>query len=176
MFQKVILFSLIIFLNLSTVTAQSEKVLFVNKKPKYEQHKSNYILNQITYTEKYIILKFTYVCDWSGGGCYFFGTESWEKWFLEDTKTKKKYDLVEIRNIRKDGKLLKNKTTEEDIHVNDLRKGGKASCEICFKSLPKGVKEVNLIEGDKAESNNFHCLNIQVKSFQKEEQEAQAEY
>lgn len=174
--QKIVVFAYFIFLNLTSTFAQNPKVLFIEENPEYTAHESNYILDKITYTEQYMILKLTYICDRRNTGFYFCGAANSAKWFLEDTETGTQYNFIEIRNIRKGDKLQKARIIRRDFFVGGLSAGKKVSCEVYFERLSREVKEVDLIQEDASKSDRFHCFDIELKQFKKKVQEAEAEY
>jgi hypothetical protein len=144
------------------------------KKPKYGKHAKTYSIDKIQYTEKEMVLTFTFHDGTYPSGT-FYGPQGEQAWFLRD-KNGNIYPVRAVNNLRQnDNTIIAEGISTAVIVSNEIqygwnkynKKGDRYSCEIVFDRLPQGVKVVDLIEGLGREtySNHFNAFNIKVEQF-----------
>lgn len=144
---------------------QGGEVDFTDYRPVYRKWKDIYILDKIEYREERMVLFFRFVDD-NGGWATFYGPGKDFAWLLQDTRDRtKRYELLEIRNIRMNDTLkIEHLGTDQQVRY-DTRPGDILTCEIHFDRLPIGTRRIHLIEGEGQETNenHFNCFDIHVK-------------
>jgi hypothetical protein len=146
------------------------------KKPSYKKHSKTYTVDKIQYTEKEMVLTFTFH-DGSYPSGTFYGpqAETNQAWFLRD-KQGNTYPVRAVNNLRQNDNTIIAEgistaiVVSEEIEYdwdNANDKKNRYSCEIVFDRLPQGVTIVDLIEGVGNEelSNHFNAFNIKVQQF-----------
>lgn len=146
------------------------------KKPSYKKHSKTYTVDKIQYTEKEMVLTFTFH-DGSYPSGTFYGpqAETNQAWFLRD-KQGNTYPVRAVNNLRQNDNTIIAEgistaiVVSEEIEYdwnNANDKKNRYTCEIVFDRLPQGVTIVDLIEGVGNEelSNHFNAFNIKVQQF-----------
>lgn len=146
------------------------------KKPSYKKHSNTYTVDKIQYTEKEMVLTFTFH-DGSYPSGTFYGpqAETNQAWFLRDKKGNT-YPVRAVNNLRQNDNtiiaegistaVVVSQEIEYDWdNANDNK--NRYTCEIVFDRLPQGVTLVDLIEGvgNEERSNHFNAFNIKVQQF-----------
>jgi outer membrane protein OmpA-like peptidoglycan-associated protein len=153
-------------LSFGLIQAQN-KLLYSDFTPTYRVNYDYYILDKIDYYEDRMVVFFRFVCDLSlYTGATFYTKGGQYPWFLKSKTPRRDFDLIEIRNIRVDEKLVMEKATKPNQSIPPNKTAGYAvyTCEVHFPRPPKEITKVDLIEGKgKEDSNNFNCFDILVK-------------
>ena len=144
---------------------------YTDHKPQYRKWLDSYILDKIKYTPNSTIFYFRFVCDNAkSGGATFYPPGGESPWYLKGRGIDKEYDITAVKNIRRDGILVKDNVVSESFHTAPLSKVGHTifSCEVHFERLDDDMKEADLIEGRGQEFNrrHFNCFNIKLKTWQ----------
>jgi outer membrane protein OmpA-like peptidoglycan-associated protein len=165
---KAIYITLFIISLLATNELNAQKT-YTDFKPQYRKSQDSYILDKIEYTKDRTIFHFRFVCK-SGKytNAIFYPPGGEHPWYLKGRNVKKNFDIKEIRNVRRDGKLMKSKVRNTAYSVAALEGHGYTvfSCEVHFDRLPNDLTTADLIEGKGQEynENHFNCFNIQLKT------------
>lgn len=139
-------------------------------KPQYRKWQDSYILDKIEYTKDRTIFHFRFVCK-SGKytNAIFYPPGGEHPWYLKGRNVKKNFDIKEIRNVRRDGKLMKSKVRNSAYSIAALDGQGYTvfSCEVHFDRLPNDLTTADLIEGKGQEynKNHFNCFNVKLKTW-----------
>ncbi|WP_052598676.1 OmpA family protein [Aureispira sp. CCB-QB1] len=143
---------------------------YTDHKPVYRKWLDSYILDKIEYTPNSTIFYFRFVCDNArSGGATFYPPEGESPWYLRGRDVKKEFDITAVKNVRRDGVLIKEDVSTEAFHADPPSKIGHSifSCEVHFPRLDDDMKEADLIEGRGQEFNrrHFNCFNIKLKTW-----------
>ena len=153
------------FLGLAELKAQKT---YTDHKPQYRPWQNDYILDKIEYTANRTIFHFRFVCK---NGAYvsaiFYPKGGKHPWYLRGVNVPKNFELIEIKNVRRNGTLMAaTVTTELTIPALSNARYTVFSCEVHFPRLPNDVTTVDLIEGRGQEYNrsHFNCFNVKLKT------------
>lgn len=166
---KQIFIHIVLFLVLC-VNYSTAQNLFTDHKPEYRKWQDDYILDKIEYTKDRTIFYFRFVCK-SGKytNAIFYPPGGEHPWYLKGRDVKKNFDILEIRNVRRNSKLMKTRVRDEAYSVAALDNVGYTvfSCEVHFQRLPNDLTTVDLIEGKGQEynKNHFNCFNVKLKTW-----------
>ena len=151
------------------IPSSATETQFVDNAPKYtlsENYQTQAMVSKVVYTATETIVYHSYLADY-GGGVYYLGIpELQERWVLQNKENLEEvFPLTEIRNIRKNGVLLKESLKDEMSVYYDSAEKDVFTCEVHFPRLPKHVKVVDLLEGLTLSdhSHRFHAFNLQLK-------------
>jgi outer membrane protein OmpA-like peptidoglycan-associated protein len=144
---------------------------YTDHKPQYRKWLDSYIIDKIEYTKTNTVMYFRFVCDnTSSGGATFYPPGGESPWYLKGRTVRKDFDITAVKNIRRNGILVKGNVVGEAFHTEPLGKTGHTvfSCEVHFPRLPSDLKEADLIEGRGQEYNrrHFNCFNIKLKTWE----------
>lgn len=158
-----------------TTNAIAQNKTYTDYKPVFTPKKranNTYIIDKIVYTKKHTIIHFRFVCDNTlyAGSSSFHPKGAEYAWYLKGKNVRKDFDLESIRNVYRNGKLVKDKVIG-NIYYSPLVKEVRYtiySCEIYFPRLPSDVKVVDLIEGRGQENNKIHFnfFDIKLKTWE----------
>ncbi len=157
-----------IFFAFSTEVALSQSKNHVDHKPSYRKWQDDYIVDKIEYTKDRTIFYFRFVCK-SGKytSAIFYPPGGKHPWYLKGRNVRKNFYLKEIRNVRRNGKLMKSRVRSSAYSINAVDGIGYTvfSCEVHFDRIPNNVKVVDLIEGPGQEynKNHFNCFRVTLK-------------
>ncbi|BDS09943.1 OmpA family protein [Aureispira anguillae] len=163
-------FTLFLALTTNNILAQ-EQHNYTDHKPQYRKWQDSYILDKIDYTPSSTIFYFRFVCDHeTSGGAIFYPPGGESPWYLKGRGIDKEFDITAVKNIRRNGVLVKENVSKEAFHVDHLStKAGHTifSCEVHFGRLDDDMKVADLIEGKGQEFNrkHFNCFNIKLKTW-----------
>lgn len=146
-------------------------VAYSDHKPNYTKWQNGYIIDKIQYTKDKTIFHFRFAHEYdplSGvtTEAVFYPKGGEYAWYLKDVENGNTYELLEIRNVYRNEKLIKNLVSTTELRSPALDKENTIfTCEVHFPRLPETVKSLNLIEGRGKETatNHFNCFNIEVK-------------
>jgi len=168
---KAISIYITLFITFLLATSElSAQKTYTDFKPQYRKWQDSYILDKIEYTKDRTIFHFRFVCK-SGKytNAIFYPPGGEHPWYLKGRNVKKNFDIKEIKNVRRDGKLMKSKVrnTAYSIAALDGRGYTVFSCEVHFDRLPNDLTTADLIEGKGQEynKNHFNCFNVQLKTW-----------
>jgi outer membrane protein OmpA-like peptidoglycan-associated protein len=148
---------------------------YTDHKPQYtiwEHDTDQYIIDKIAYTETSTVIYFRFVCDNvdRSGSTSFHPPGGRYAWYLKGRNVSKNVALKAVKNVRRNGVLVKKSVEKEVFYSGLVGKTGHTvySCEVHFPRLPDGLKEADLIEGKGQESNrsHFNCFRIQLKTWE----------
>ncbi len=144
---------------------------FSDKTPRYtlsDNYKKQRIITQVVYTETATIVYHSYTSENGYSSVYYLGVPSkQEHWVLQNKANPKEiFALTEIKNIRKNGILLKSSLINENTPSYEAQLGDVFTCEVYFPRLPKHVQVVDMLEGLSLgeETHRFHAFSLQLKS------------
>ena len=154
-----------------TVKARSLPI-YTDHLPQYRSWQTAYTLDKIEYTEDRTIFHFRFVNEYNplfGGttDAIFYPPEAEYAWFLRDKNTRKEFNVLEIKNVQRNGKLEATRIRTE-VRLNALpRQNTIFTCEVHFERLSKNVEFVDFIEGRGKEgaTNHFNCFNVKLKNW-----------
>lgn len=156
-------------MSLLAISELNAQKTYTDFKPQYRKWQDSYILDKIEYTKDRTIFHFRFVCK-SGKhtNAIFYPPGGEHPWYLKGRNVKKNFDIKEIRNVRRDGKLMKSKVRNTAYSIEALDGQGYTvfSCEVHFDRLPNDLTTADLIEGKNQEynKNHFNCFNVQLKT------------
>lgn len=144
---------------------------YTDHKPQYRKWLDSYIIDKIEYTKDNTIMYFRFVCDnANSGGATFYPPGGESPWYLKGRTVRKDFDITAVKNIRRNGVLVKSNVVGKAFHTEPVGKTGHTvfSCEVHFPRLPSDLKEADLIEGRGQEYNrrHFNCFNIKLKTWE----------
>lgn len=170
------LFWVILFLVTSNImiAQESEQHNYTDHKPQYRKWLDSYILDKIEYKPNRTIFHFRFVCNnANSGGATFYPPGGESPWYLKGRGVKKEFDIIAVKNVRRDGILVKNDVISEAFHSDPSSETGHTifSCEVHFDRLDDDMKEADLIEGHGQEFNrrHFNCFNVKLKTWNDED-------
>ena len=140
--------------------------------PKYLHWFESYILDKIQYTPNHTIFHFRFICNnATSKGARFHPPKGEYPWYVKGRNMEKEYDVIAVRNIRRDGVLVKDSLGgSQSILSPPTDKIGHTvfTCEIHFERFDKRIKNVDLIEGRGQEFNDshFNCRDITIKTWE----------
>lgn len=161
-------FAMLFSLQLSAQNAAQKVADFSDKTPSYtlsENYEKQRMVTQVVYTETATIVHHSYLATYIGGLYYLGVPHQEERWVLQNKANPKEiFALTEIRNIRKNGILLKESLKNEMSIYYDGETGDVFTCEVHFPRLPKHVKVVDMLEGLTLadQSHRFHAFNLKL--------------
>lgn len=143
---------------------------YTDHKPVYRKWLDSYILDKIEYTPTSTVFHFRFVCDNErSSGATFYPPNGESPWYLKGRDVAKEIDITAVKNVRRDGVLIKADVSTEAFHADPSSKTGHSifSCEVHFPRLDDDMKEADLIEGRGQEFNRMHfnCFNIKLKTW-----------
>lgn len=143
---------------------------YTDHKPVYRKWLDSYILDKIEYTPTSTVFHFRFVCDnEKSSGATFYPPNGESPWYLKGRDVAKEFDITAVKNVRRDGVLIKADVSTEAFHADPSSKVGHSifSCEVHFPRLDDDMKEADLIEGRGQEFNRMHfnCFNIKLKTW-----------
>lgn len=143
---------------------------YTDHKPQYRKWLDSYILDKIDYTPTSTIFYFRFVCDNErSSGATFYPPNGESPWYLKGRDVRKEFDITAVKNVRRDGVLIKANVSTEAFEAEPSSKTGHSifSCEVHFPRLDDDMKEADLIEGRGQESNKMHfnCFSIKLKTW-----------
>lgn len=143
---------------------------YTDHKPVYRKWLDSYILDKIEYTPTSTVFYFRFVCDNErSSGATFYPPNGESPWYLKGRDVAKEIDITAVKNVRRDGVLIKADVSTEAFHADPSSKVGHSifSCEVHFPRLDDDMKEADLIEGRGQEFNRMHfnCFNIKLKTW-----------
>ena len=161
-----LVFSILMSESISAQTAHN----YTDHKPQYRKWLDSYILDKIEYTPTSTVFYFRFVCDnANSGGATFYPPSGESPWYLRGRDVKKEVDITAVKNVRRDGVLIKEDVSTEAFHADPPSKVGHSifSCEVHFPRLEDDMKEADLIEGRGQEFNrrHFNCFNVKLKTW-----------
>lgn len=168
-FPSTTIFLLLVVLMSESIFAQSAHN-YTDHKPQYRKWLDSYILDKIEYTPTSTVFYFRFVCDnENSGGATFYPPGGESPWYLRGRDVKKEFDITAVKNLRRDGVLIKDDVSTEAFHADPPSKVGHSifSCEVHFPRLDDDMKEADLIEGRGQEFNRMHfnCFNVKLKTW-----------
>lgn len=143
---------------------------YTDHKPQYRKWQDDYILDKIEYTKSRTIFYFRFVCK-SGKytNAIFYPPGGEHPWYIKGRNVRKNYFLKEIRNVRRNGELMKSRVQNSAYSINALDGPGYTvfSCEVHFERFSNDLETADLIEGRNQEynKNHFNCFNIKLKTW-----------
>lgn len=143
---------------------------YTDHKPEYRKWQDSYILDKIEYSPTATIFHFRFICDnLNSGGAIFYPPGGKYAWYLKGKDVKHNFPLVAVKNIRRDGILVKREVKSEIFESPPANFTGYTifSCEVHFGALDNEVKVADLIEGAGQEFNtrHFNCFQIKLKTW-----------
>lgn len=149
-----------------------EKRRYTDHRPEYRKWLDSYILDKIEYQPDATIFHFRFVCDnENSGGAVFYPPGGTYAWYLKGKS--KNFEITAVKNVRRDGKLLKRSVTGSTFSADPNGPTGTTifSCEVHFGPLDNEMKQADLIEGRGQEYNrrHFNCFNIKLKTWDDED-------
>lgn len=168
-FPNLVILLVFLVLNSNPTLAQAAHN-YTDHKPQYRKWLDSYILDKIEYTPTSTVFYFRFVCDnENSGGATFYPPNGASPWYLKGRDVKKEVDITAVKNVRRDGVLIKDDVRTEAFHADPPSKVGHSifSCEVHFPRLDDDMKEADLIEGRGQEFNRMHfnCFNIKLKTW-----------
>jgi len=163
---------LVLFLFLLSTTAEAQKTpTYTDHKPQYRKWLDSYILDKIEYTKTNTIFYFRFVCDnENSGGATFYPPGGESPWYLKGRNVRKDFDITAVKNVRRNGTLVKKVVANDAFHSDPAGSTGHTifSCEVHFERLPNDLEVADLIEGRGQEYNrrHFNCFNIKLKTWE----------
>lgn len=163
---------LFFFMTTNLVLAQNAHN-YTDHKPQYRKWLDSYLLDKIEYSPDRTIFYFRFVCNnEKSGGATFYPPGGESPWYLRGRDVKKEFDITAVKNVRRDGVLIKEDVSTEAFHADPSSKVGYSifSCEVHFPRLDDDIQEADLIEGRGQEFNRFHfnCFNVKLKTWNDE--------
>lgn len=164
------LFLCLILIAFLPFSKAQDKHNYTDHKPQYRKWLDSYILDKIKYTPTSTIFYFRFVCNnANSGGATFYPPGGEFPWYLKGRDVSREYDITAVKNIRRDGIVVKSNVATEPFHSNPSGPTGHTifSCEVHFPRLADDMKEADLIEGRGQEFNrrHFNCFNIKLKTW-----------
>lgn len=143
---------------------------YTDYKPEYRKWKDSYILDKIEYRPDATVFYFRFICDnLNSGGAVFYPPGGKYAWYLKGLDVKRDFPLVAVKNIRRDGILIKKEVKDDVFESPPAGLTGYTifSCEVHFGPLDNEVKMADLIEGYGQEYNRLHfnCFKIKLKTW-----------
>jgi outer membrane protein OmpA-like peptidoglycan-associated protein len=156
--------------------AQAQKVEYTDHKPQYRKWQDSYIIDKIEYTKDRTIFYFRFVHEYDPFSgitteAVFYPTDGEYPWYLKGITKKQNFELIEIRDVRRNGQLLASKVRSE-LRSPALEKQNTVfTCQVHFPRLPNDIEFVDFIEGRGKESatNHFNCFNVKLKTEKSKE-------
>jgi outer membrane protein OmpA-like peptidoglycan-associated protein len=153
--------------------AQNSERNYTDHKPEYRKWQDSYILDKIEYTPDATIFFFRFICNNArSGGAVFYPPQHRDAWFLKGKNVERTFPMLAVKNVRKDGVLIKKEVTQ--LYQSDP--SGPIgytifSCEVHFGALDNEMRVADLIEGRGQEYNrrHFNCFNIKLKTWDAED-------
>lgn len=153
------------------------KLLYTTNRPQYKQWKTNYSLSKIRYYEKRIVIDIQLVFRQTAGqwtkSVAFMSPQNLNAWCLKDAESGQVFELLEIRNVRRNNKEIKKsiRLPKDKVHITldgTSRVTEIFTCEVHFNRLPNAVVKVDLLEGasSKYEEGHWNFFDIHVRQFQ----------
>lgn len=144
---------------------------YTDHKPQYRKWLDSYILDKIEYQPDATVFYFRFVCDnANSGGAVFYPPGGTYAWYLKGKN--KNYEITAVKNVRRDGKLIKRNVVGTTFSSDPASETGKTifSCEVHFGPLDNEMKAADLIEGRGQEYNrrHFNCFDIKLKTWDDE--------
>ncbi len=164
---KLVVISLLLFMSYFSSPLVAQKT-HTDHLPSYRKWQDDYTLDKIEYTKSGTIFYFRFVCK-SGKytNAIFYPPGGEHPWYLKGRNVRKNFRLKAIKNVRRNGKLMKS-TVRSVYSIPALEGKGYTvfSCEVHFERLPNDLTQVDLIEGKGQEynKNHFNCFNIKLKT------------
>ena len=165
---SILFLSLFSFIYIHTLSAQAT---FTDNKPEYRQWQDSYILDKIEYTKDRTIFYFRFVSLADPNSpittdAVFYPRGGAHPWYLKAKNSNKTFELLEIRNVKRNNELVASKVVGELRSTAFKYKNTVFSCEIHFPRLPNDIEFADLIEGRGQERNrnHFNCFNIKLKT------------
>lgn len=151
----------------------NSKRSYTDYKPVYNKWQDSYILDKIEYHPDATIFHFRFICDnLNSGGAIFHPPSGKYAWYLKGRNIKRNFPLIAVKNIRRDGILIKKEVKNEIFESPPANITGYTifSCEVHFGPLDNEVKTADLIEGLGQEYNKLHfnCFKIKLKTWDDE--------
>ena len=152
--------------SLSQLKAQRN---YTDHKPVYRPWTQNYIIDRIDYQSDRTIIHFRSICQHAQyNRATFYPPQGKYAWFLTDKNTGQHYEMLAIKNLRRNDVLMHQEIKKEETILADMTTGKTYtifSCEIHFPNLSNKTTLVDLIEGRGGENkkNHYNCFDIQVK-------------
>jgi len=174
----VLLFILAYHITVFGQNARYGKNLHIEYHPSYTPWKKNYTLSKVRYFEKRIVLdiKLTFnrnSTSWTKSVA-FSPPNKFTSWCLKDSESGQVFQLLEIRNITRNGKEIKNRVkAPKDKLFLEMTAEGKPTevftCEAHFAPLPDNIAMVDLLEGpdSKGIEGHWNFFDIKIKQFGK---------
>ena len=166
----------------ATAWAQKDAVVdkeFIDHKPQYRPWQNSYILDKIEYNKTRTILYFRFVCEADpmaaafGGGteAVFYPPGHNLAWYLKGKNVRKDFNMVEIRNVRRNGKMEKKVVDAEFRSPAFMDINTVFTCEVHFERLPNDLQFADLVEGRGKENDerHFNCFNVKLKTWDSKE-------
>lgn len=146
---------------------------YTDHKPEYRKWKDSYILDKIEYRPDATVFHFRFICDnLNSGGAIFYPPGGKYAWYLKGVDVRRDFPLVAVKNIRRDGILIKKEVKDGVFNSPPANLTGYTifSCEVHFGPLDNEVKMADLIEGYGQEYNRLHfnCFRIKLKTWNDE--------
>lgn len=146
---------------------------YTDHKPEYRKWKDSYILDKIEYQPDATVFYFRFICDnLNSGGAIFYPPGGKYAWYLKGVDVKRDFPLIAVKNIRRDGILIKKEVKDGVFNSPPANLTGYTifSCEVHFGPLDNEVKMADLIEGYGQEYNRLHfnCFRIKLKTWDDE--------
>ena len=168
---KKILHILLAFAFVAISTVQAQKVEFTDHKPQYRKWQDSYIIDKIEYTADRTIFYFRFVHVYNAGSgitteAVFYPKDGEYPWYLKGITKKENFELIEIRDVRRNGELLATKVRSELRSPAVEGKNTVFTCQVHFPRLPNDIEYADFIEGrgKEAATNHFNCFNVKLKT------------
>lgn len=151
--------------------ATAQKVEFTDHKPQYKKWQDSYILDKIEYTKDRTIFyfRFVHIYDPYSGittEAIFYPPGGDYPWYLKAKGKNADFELLEIRNVRRNGELIASKVRSELRSPALDKQNTVFTCEVHFPRLPNDIEFADFIEGRGKENatNHFNCFNVKLKT------------
>ena len=164
---RILLLSILFILSKEQSTAQKT---YTDHKPSYRKWQEDYILDKIEYRKSSTVFFFRFVCR---SGVYvsatFYPPGGEHPWYIKGRNVRKNFPLRAIKNVRRNGTLMKSNVVGSAYSVDAVKGSGYTvfSCEVHFDRLPNDLTSADLIEGKGQEynRNHFNCFGIRLKTW-----------
>jgi uncharacterized protein YxeA len=168
---KKILHILLAFAFVAISTVQAQKVEFTDHKPQYRKWQDSYIIDKIEYTADRTIFYFRFVHVYNAGSgitteAVFYPKDGEYSWYLKGVSKNENFELIEIRDVRQNGKLLAAKV---DGELRSMAAEGISTvftCQVHFQRLSEEMQLIDFIEGKGKETatNHFNAFDVKIKT------------
>jgi outer membrane protein OmpA-like peptidoglycan-associated protein len=172
-----LLFVLLFFNFSHSILAQDKKpkkAVRIEAQPQYTKWQKNYSISKISFFENRVVLDLEFIFER--------GTKEWTRsvifmppnaansWCLKDPESGKVFDLLEIKNVQRNGVEIKAriKSPKDKVQIELPLEGIPKevfTCQVHFPKLPNTIKTIDLLEGadSKYSKGHWNFFAIQLK-------------